>query len=146
MWQLVGELGLEYVAMHTRGTPKNMQSLTDYDDVTVAVREFFSVFSEKADLYGVKDWILDPGFGFAKTVEQNWQLLREMSVLKDFGRPVLAGISRKSFLYKPLGITPGEALPATCAANLIALQNGADILRVHDVSAACQVIDVFGIS
>ena len=143
MWQLVGELGLEYVAMHTRGTPKNMQSLTDYDDVTVAVREFFSVFSEKADLYGVTDWILDPGFGFAKTVEQNWQLLREMSVLKDFGRPVLAGLSRKSFLYKPLGITPGEALPATCAANLIALQNGADILRVHDVSAACQVIEVF---
>ena len=80
MWQLVGELGLEYVAMHTRGTPKNMQSLTDYDDVTVAVREFFNDFSEKADLYGVKDWILDPGFGFAKTVEQNWQLLRPARV------------------------------------------------------------------
>ena len=143
MWKLVGELGLEYVAMHTRGTPKNMQLLTDYDNVTVAVREFFNDFSEMADPYGVKEWILDPGFGFAKTVEQNWQLLREMSVMKDFGRPVLAGLSRKSFLYKPLGITPEEALPATCAANLIALQNGADILRVHDVSAACQVIDVF---
>ena len=143
MWNLVGELGLEYVAMHTRGTPKNMQSLTDYDDVTVAVQEFFTVFAQQADYYGVKEWILDPGFGFAKTVEQNWQLLRGMSVLKDFGRPVLAGLSRKSFLYKPLGITPEEALPATCAANLIALQNGADILRVHDVSAACQVIEVF---
>ena len=143
MWQLVGRLGLTYVAMHTRGTPKDMQTLTDYDDVTLAVRDFFSEISRQAASHGVKDWILDPGFGFAKTVEQNWQLLREMSVLKEFGRPVLAGLSRKSFLYKPLGITPKDALPATCAANLLALGNGADILRVHDVAAARQTIGVF---
>lgn len=143
MWELVGERGLTYVAMHTRGTPKDMQGLTDYDDVVSAVKSFFEGISETADAYGVKDWILDPGFGFAKTVEQNWRLLRELSVFKGFGRPLLAGLSRKSFLYRPLGITPDEALPATCAANLLALQNGADILRVHDVAAARQTVEVY---
>ena len=143
MLREVGGLGLEYVAMHTRGTPRDMQSLTDYDDVTEAVRGFFSVFSERADAFGIKDWILDPGFGFAKTVDQNWKLLREMSVFKEFGRPVLAGLSRKSFLYKPLGITPDEALPATMAANLLALCAGADILRVHDVRAAVETVGTF---
>lgn len=143
IWRLVGKLGLEYVAMHTRGTPKDMQELTDYDDVTAAVTEFFREFAEKADEYGVKDWILDPGFGFAKTVGQNWQLLREMSVFKEFGRPILAGLSRKSFLYKPLGISPDEALPATMAANLLALCAGADILRVHDVAEACSTVETY---
>lgn len=141
--KIVGELGLEYVAMHTRGTPKDMQTLTDYDDVTAAVFDFFKEFSARADRFGVKDWILDPGFGFAKTVDQNWQLLREMSVFREFGRPVLAGLSRKSFLYKPLGITPEEALPATMAANMLALCAGADILRVHDVAAARRTVDTF---
>ena len=143
MWSLVGELGLVYVAMHTRGTPKDMQTRTDYDDLISEVRSFFVNISSAADAHGVKEWILDPGFGFAKTVEQNWQLLNGMSVFKEFGRPILAGLSRKSFLYKPLGITPAEALPATCAANLLALQNGAGILRVHDVAAARQTVEVF---
>ena len=143
MLKLVGELGLEYVAMHTRGTPKDMQTLTDYDNVTMAVVDFFKGFAERADLFGIKDWILDPGFGFAKTVDQNWQLLREMSVFKEFGKPVLAGLSRKSFLYKPLGITPDEALPATVAANLLALCAGADILRVHDVAAAVDTVGTY---
>lgn len=143
MWKLVGGKGLTYVAMHTRGTPKDMQDLTDYDDVVSSVKSFFDGISETADAFGVKDWILDPGFGFAKTVEQNWRILRELSVFKEFGRPLLAGLSRKSFLYRPLGITPAEALPATCAANLVALQNGADILRVHDVAAARQTVEVY---
>ena len=143
MLREVGGLGLEYVAMHTRGTPRDMQSLTDYDDVTRAVCSFFTVFSERADAFGIKDWILDPGFGFAKTVDQNWQLLREMSVFKEFGRPVLAGLSRKSFLCKPLGITPDEALPATMAANMLALCSGADILRVHDVRPAVETVGIF---
>ena len=143
MWSLVAELGLVYVAMHTRGTPKDMQTRTDYDDLISEVRSFFVNISSAADAHGVKEWILDPGFGFAKTVEQNWQLLNGMSVFKEFGRPILAGLSRKSFLYKPLGITPAEALPATCAANLLALQNGAGILRVHDVAAARQTVEVF---
>ena len=143
MWALLGRLGLPYIAMHTRGTPKNMQSLTDYDNVTEAVREFFVGIAAEADKHGVKDWILDPGFGFAKTVEQNWQLLREMSVLQEFGKEILVGLSRKSFLFRPLGITPSEALPATQVAEFIALQNGADILRVHDVAEAVRTVKLY---
>ncbi len=143
MWSLLGRLRLPYVAMHSRGTPKNMQSLTDYDDVTAAVRSFFEEIAAEAYRYGVDDWILDPGFGFAKTVEQNWQLLREMSVLKEFGKPILVGLSRKSFLFKPLGITPSEAMTATQIADFAALQNGADILRVHDVPEALRTLGLY---
>ena len=143
MWSLLGRLELPYIAMHTRGTPKNMQSLTDYDNVTEAVREFFVGIASEADRHGVKNWILDPGFGFAKTVEQNWQLLREMSVLQEFGKEILVGLSRKSFLFRPLGITPSEALPATQVADFIALQNGADILRVHDVAEAVRTVKLY---
>ncbi len=143
MWSLLGRLRLPYVAMHSRGTPRNMQSLTDYDDVTQAVRRFFEGIAAEADRYGVDDWILDPGFGFAKTVEQNWQLLREMPVLKEFGKPILVGLSRKSFLFKPLGITPPEALTATQIADFAALQNGADILRVHDVPEALRTLRLY---
>ena len=143
MWSLLGQLGLPYIAMHTRGTPKNMQSLTDYDNVTEAVREFFVGIATEADKHGVNDWILDPGFGFAKTVEQNWQLLREMSVLLEFSKEILVGLSRKSFLFRPLGITPTEALPATQVADFIALQNGADILRVHDVAEAVRTVKLY---
>ena len=120
-----------------------MCSLTDYDDIAKEMLEFFRTVSEVADAHEVKDWILDPGFGFAKTVQQNWFILNNLALFKEFGRPILAGLSRKSFLYKPLGITPSEALPATCAANLLALQGGASILRVHDVAPARQVISVF---
>ena len=143
MWSLLGRLHLPYIAMHTRGTPKNMQSLTDYDNVTEAVREFFVGIAAEADRHGVEDWILDPGFGFAKTVEQNWQLLREMAVLQEFGKEILVGLSRKSFLFRPLGITPADALPATQVADFIALQNGADILRVHDVAEAVRTIKLY---
>ena len=143
MWTLVGELAVPYVAMHTRGTPLEMGDLTDYEDIVSELVSFFRNIIELADAHGVEDWILDPGFGFAKTVEQNWLLLRELGVFKQFGRPILAGLSRKSFLYKPLGITPAEALPATCAANLLALQGGASILRVHDIAPARQVIEVY---
>ena len=143
MWSLLGRLHLPYIAMHTRGTPKNMQSLTDYDNVTEAVREFFEGIAAEADRHGVKDWILDPGFGFAKTVEQNWQLLREMAVLQEFGKEILVGLSRKSFLFRPLGITPADAFPATQVADFIALQNGADILRVHDVAEAVRTVKLY---
>ncbi len=143
MWSLLGQLGLPYIAMHTRGTPKNMQSLTDYDDVTEVVRRFFVGIAAEADRHGVKDWILDPGFGFAKTVEQNWQLMRRVSVLQEFGKEILVGLSRKSFLFKPLGMTPADALPATQVADFIALQNGADILRVHDVAEAVRTVKLY---
>lgn len=143
MWSLLGRLHLPYIAMHTRGTPKNMQSLTDYDNVTEAVREFFVGIAAEADRHGVEDWILDLGFGFAKTVEQNWQLLREMAVFQEFDKRILVGLSRKSFLYRPLGITPADALPATQVADFIALQNGADILRVHDVAEAVRTVKLY---
>ena len=143
MWSLLGRLHLPYIAMHTRGTPKNMQSLTDYDNVTEAVREFFVGIAAEADRHGVEDWILDLGFGFAKTVEQNWQLLREMAVFQEFDKRILVGLSRKSFLFRPLGITPADALPATQVADFIALQNGADILRVHDVAEAVRTVKLY---
>ncbi|MDE7144072.1 MAG: dihydropteroate synthase, partial [Muribaculaceae bacterium] len=143
MFDTVAETGAPYVMMHTRGTPETMQQLTDYSaqgGVTAAVLEFFA--ERIADLAGrgVADIIVDPGFGFAKTVEQNWQLMKELPALLALGRPVLAGISRKSMLTRPLQINADEALPATVAANVMALERGAMILRVHDAAAARQAI------
>lgn len=137
MLPTVGELGLRYIAMHKRGNPGNMQSLCDYPEgVTQAVLQYFRDFEAKAKRYGIKEWILDPGFGFAKTVEQNWQMLRELDRFKELGRPILVGISRKSMIYKPLGLGPEDVLPQTCEAHRQAIANGATILRVHDVAAA----------
>lgn len=142
MLPTVGELGLRYIAMHKRGNPGNMQSLCDYPEgVTQAVLQYFRDFAIKAEHYGIKDWILDPGFGFAKTVEQNWQMLRELGRFKELGRPILVGISRKSMIYKPLGLGPEDVLPQTCEAHRQAIANGATILRVHDVAPARQVAD-----
>lgn len=145
MLPLVGRLGLTYVAMHKRGTPKTMQSMTDYKNVTAAVTDYFSDFAERAEQAGVRDWILDPGFGFAKTLEQNYQLMRDLSRFKDAfpSRKLLVGVSRKSMVYRLLGITPEESLPATQVLHLHALQNGADILRVHDVEQAVQTVSLY---
>ena len=145
MWSLLGRLQLPYIAMHTRGTPKNMQNLTDYDNVTEAVREFFEGIAAEADRHGVEDWILDLGFGFAKTVEQNWQLLREMAVFQEFGKRILVGLSRKSFLFRPLGITPADALPATQVADFIALQNGGAKHPGQDVAPAVRPVKKFSV-
>ena len=145
MLPLVGRLGLTYVAMHKRGTPQIMQSMTDYEDVTAAVTDYFSDFAERAEQAGVRDWILDPGFGFAKTLEQNYQLMRDLSRFKASfpSRKLLVGVSRKSMVYRLLGITPEESLPATQVLHLHALQNGADILRVHDVEQAVQTVSLY---
>lgn len=143
MLPTVGRLGLEYVAMHKRGNPMTMQSLTDYDDVTDAVRQYFLDFAEKAEEAGIKEWILDPGFGFAKTVEQNWQLMDEMGKVLIPGHRTLVGVSRKSMLYRLFDITPEESLPATQALHLAALQRGADILRVHDVAEAVRTVEIY---
>ena len=144
MLPLVGRLGLPYIAMHLRGTPENMQSLTDYPDgVTAEVLRYFQDFAEKAEKAGVHDWILDPGFGFAKTVEQNWTLLEEMDKLQVLQKPILVGISRKSMIYRRFGITPEEALPATQVAHYMALQRGATYLRVHDVAEARRTIEIY---
>ena len=145
MLPLVGRLGLTYVAMHKRGTPQIMQSMTDYEDVTSEVAGYFSDFAERAEQAGVRDWILDPGFGFAKTLEQNYQLMRDLSRFKASfpSRKLLVGVSRKSMVYRLLGITPEESLPATQVLHLHALQNGADILRVHDVEQAVQTVSLY---
>lgn len=139
----VARLGLGYIAMHKRGTPSTMQDMCDYEDVVSDVLEYFRRFAAMADAAGVQDWVIDPGFGFAKTVEQNYRLLDSLEKFKDTGHKVLVGISRKSFIYKPLGITPEEALPATQALHMAALERGADILRVHDVAAARETVRIY---
>ena len=143
MLETVGELSLSYVAMHKRGTPATMDSLALYEDVTAEVLRYFREFAAKAERAGITDWIADPGFGFAKTAAQNYELLRNLPSFGVLGKPVLVGISRKSMIYKPLGITPEEALPATSALHLEALRGGASILRVHDVAAAVQVVGLY---
>ena len=136
MLPTVGRLGLPYVAMHMRGTPETMQQFTDYDDVVAAVIAYFQEFSIKAEDAGIREWILDPGFGFSKTLAQNYQLLGRLEELSVLNRPILAGLSRKSMVYKIAGITPEEALPATQVVQFAALVRGATWLRVHDVAAA----------
>ena len=144
MLQTVGDLGLEYIAMHKRGNPKTMHELTDYKSVTEDVIGYFADFSQKAELNGVRKWVLDPGFGFAKTVEQNYQMLRELDRFKDVrladgtAPRILIGVSRKSMIYKHFAISPAEALPATQV-----LHFEADILRVHDVAEARRTVKLY---
>ena len=146
MLPLVGRLGLPYVAMHMRGTPETMSTLTDYPtDITSAVLAYFEEFAARAEQFGIRNWILDPGYGFAKTLEQNYELLRNQRRLLALGRPILAGVSRKSMIYKLLGITPEEALPATQVVHLAALQQGATWLRVHDVAEAVRTARLFAV-
>ncbi len=146
MLRTVGSLGLPYVAMHSRGTPETMQSMTDYTDVVQEVKTFFREFSGKARDEGIRDWILDPGFGFAKTMDQNYQLLANLRELTCFGRPILVGISRKSMIYRLLKTTPEESLQGSLVMNLLAFENGASILRVHDVAETVAAFASIGIS
>ena len=149
MLSTVGLLKLPYIAMHMRGDSKTMQSLTDYKSVTEEVVAYFKAFSEKAAAHGIVRWILDPGFGFAKNIDQNYQLLQELSqfqkvVCADGTSPrILAGVSRKSMIYKKFGITPEEALPATQVLHLKAIMEGASILRVHDVAEAKRTVCLY---
>ena len=143
MLRAVAELGLPFVAMHMRGNPKTMQSLTEYDNVTAEVLDYFRQFASKAEAAGVKDWILDPGFGFAKTIEQNYQMLRELDRFAELGKRILVGVSRKSMIFRKFGITPEESLPATQVLHYKALCQGADILRVHDVAEAVRTVALY---
>ncbi len=130
MLQTVGELGLSYIAMHKRGNPRTMDSQCEYPDgVMTALKEYFEEFDRRAGENGIKEWILDPGLGFAKTAEQNWEILENLEVLRALGRPVLIGAADKRF-------TGGD----TERAHRIAIEHGADILRVHDVRAAASTI------
>ncbi len=151
MLPAVGCLGLPYIAMHKRGTPSTMQQLCDYPDgVVEEVTEYFKAFEARAAACGIKEYIMDPGFGFAKNLEQNYTLFKGMPQMKaEVGafagveRKLLVGISRKGMIWKPLGITPDDALCGTCAMNLQALLLGADILRVHDVAEAVQCVKLW---
>ncbi len=136
----VAALNVPYIAMHMKGTPKTMNQLAQYDNVTLEVLDFFIKKIDECRKAGIKDVIVDAGFGFAKTIEQNFTLLKNLSIFKILEKPVLAGLSRKATIYKTLGVTPEEALNGTTVLNTIALQNGANILRVHDVKEAMEAI------
>ena len=143
MFSTVAKLRVPYILMHMRGTPATMQQLVHYDDLVndIAVELGYQV--AKLRELGVKDIILDPGFGFAKTIAQNYELLLRVNEFHYFGLPILGGISRKSMLYKKLDLTPNEVLPGTIALHTLLLERGTQILRVHDVKEAKQLVDIF---
>ncbi|HVW59786.1 MAG TPA: dihydropteroate synthase [Puia sp.] len=140
MLSVAGSLGVPYVCMHMKGTPATMNKEAVYTDVTREVLDFFISRVEDCRTAGIHDIILDPGMGFAKTHRHNLELLCNLSALRMLGYPILLGVSRKSTIYKLLGITPEEALNGTTVLNTLGLANGADILRVHDVREARQAI------
>lgn len=144
MVEVVARHDLPYIAMHMRGTPQTMQSLTEYRmGICEEVCRYFVERAEYLRQRGVRNLIVDPGFGFAKSVEQNFELLGGLSALSELGYPVLVGMSRKSMIYRTLGITPEESLAGTVALDWEALRQGASILRVHDVREARQTIDLY---
>lgn len=145
MFDTVASIGVPYILMHMRGTPDSMTRLTDYPQGVVAgVAAELSGKLRDLSLLGVSDVIVDPGFGFAKTAGQNFELMAGLPDLERLlDRPMLVGVSRKSMVYKSLGITPAEALPGTTALNVLALEGGASILRVHDVAEAVQAVKVW---
>ena len=143
MLATVAKLDIPYIAMHMRGTPQTMQEETIYQDLIPEILSYFSQKLEQFRKLGIKDVIIDPGFGFAKTREQNFQLLRDLKRFNALGLPILAGVSRKSMIYKTLQISPSEALNGTTALNMFALSQGANILRVHDVKEAKETVTLF---
>ena len=143
MLSTVAKLNVPYIMMHMRGTPKNMQQQTDYKDILKEVLFYFSERLSAAKALGVKDIIIDPGFGFAKNLEQNFELLKQMEVMSIIEHPLLAGISRKSMIYKTLDVTADQALNGTTALHMACLQKGAKILRVHDVKEAVECTKLY---
>lgn len=140
MLETVAALKVPYIMMHMRGNPQTMQSLTNYNDIVKEMIFYFSERIQKARSFGISDIVIDPGFGFAKTLEQNYEVLHKMELFEMLELPLLAGISRKSMIYKVLENSPQEALNGTSVLNTIALQKGAKILRVHDVKEAVECI------
>jgi len=143
MLSTIGKLGVPYIIMHMKGNPKTMQQKTEYKDL---VKEVISYFAERivvANAKKINDVIIDPGFGFAKTVKQNYHLLNNLELLQMLDKPLLAGLSRKSMIYKPLETTANNALNGSTALHMVALQNGAKILRVHDVKEATECVTLF---
>ena len=142
MFPTVARLGVPYVLMHMQGTPQNMQQQPHYDSLLGDIFRYFARKVQQLRDLGAKDIVLDPGFGFGKTLEHNYELLAHLEDFRIFGLPLLVGVSRKSMVYNLLGTTPGEALNGTTAVNTVCLMKGADILRVHDVRQAVEAIKI----
>ena len=140
MFRTVARLRVPYIVMHMRGTPATMQQLTQYGNVTAEVLEWLARQIDQLHQMGVADVIADPGFGFSKTVEQNYEMLSQLNAFAKLDVPLLVGVSRKSMIYKVLGASPAEALNGTTVLNTLALMQGAHILRVHDVKAAVEAV------
>ena len=140
MFQLVTELNVPYVMMHMKGNPRTMQQNASYDDVVADLLKWFGEKTSKLKSAGVKDIIIDPGFGFAKSADQNFELLRRLGEFGIAGLPVMVGISRKSMIWRSLNNSPDDALNGTSVLHSVALLNGADILRVHDVKEAVETV------
>jgi len=142
MFETIANLQVPYIMMHMKGNPKNMQDQTNYDHLITDIVYYFSKKINELRALNVNDILLDVGFGFSKTLDQNYELLGNLNLFKNLDLPILTGISRKSMLYKLLDTTSDEALNATSIANTIALQQGSNILRVHDVKEAMQTIKI----
>lgn len=143
MLETVGQLDVPYIAMHMRGNPKTMLEKTNYSDILVEIMNYFSEKVASCKANGIKDIIVDPGFGFAKTVEQNFEILRNLEYFLALSLPILVGVSRKSMIYKTLGISPEEALNGSTALHMYALCKGANILRVHDITEAKETLNLY---
>lgn len=142
MFSTVAELGVPYILMHMKGDPQTMQNGPHYDDLLAEILRYFGTKVQQLHELGVKDIILDPGFGFAKTLEHNYELMNRMQDLQVLELPMLVGISRKSMIYRLLGTSPEEALNGTSVLNTLALLKGTSILRVHDVKEAVEVVQI----
>ena len=143
MMETVGKLNIPYIMMHMRGTPKTMQNKTNYENIVNQVFEYFSERISTAKHHKINDIIIDAGFGFAKTIEQNYVLLKNLNHFNNLNYPILTGISRKSMIYNLLDCTSSEALNGTTALNMVALINGSKILRVHDVKQAVECVYLY---
>lgn len=143
MIPVVGQLQVPYICMHMRGTPQTMNRLTTYDNLENDILAYFNEKLISCRKAGIKDVIIDPGLGFSKTLAQNYRILKNLSYFNTINAPILIGLSRKSMIYKLLGITQEEALNGTTALNMVALMNGAKILRVHDVKEAVESVKLF---
>ena len=144
IWEVVAHYQVPYIAMHMRGTPQTMQTYTEYDKLTKDILYYFSQIKDKARQLRINDLIVDPGFGFSKTLAQNYELMQQLALFKALECPILVGISRKSMIYKLLDTTPETALNGTTVLNTFALLHGADILRVHDVKEAVECVKIVG--
>ena len=144
IWEVVAHYQVPYIAMHMRGTPQTMQTYTEYDKLTKDILYYFSQVKDKARQLRINDLIVDPGFGFSKTLAQNYELMQQLALFKALECPILVGISRKSMIYKLLDTTPETSLNGTTVLNTFALLHGADILRVHDVKEAVECVKIVG--